>query len=391
MPEPALQQLRGLVRELQYEPNIGADRLRSLMTDVTILIVADQRVRRDVIDGSRTLQMIVRAGEGPGEIAVEDASTQGIFVSHCPEKYAEAVAELALGLIVALDRDIVSHALALREGRWDRSRVHEARGLAGRALGILGFDVSAQRLARLATDLGMQVYAWCPGFAPPADRATEIELCNFPHEVAQHCDVICVCQVPQNESLPVVDKPFLEAMVNGSILVHVGHPHAVDEAELAIAVQQRGIRVALDSHPTAPNMDRAKFRNALLDLPGAIGTPDIARTTGQARDSVAAEVVAIVRAFLVGGELHNCLNLLERSPATWQLVLRVRDQVGVMASILDAIRADGINAEEITSRVFIGAKAAWCSISLDERPSREAMESIRRLPDIMHLELRAMV
>ncbi|HPM24009.1 MAG TPA: hypothetical protein PLP66_08875, partial [Phycisphaerae bacterium] len=97
------------------------------------------------------------------------------------------------------------------------------------------------------------------------------------------------------------------------------------------------------------------------------------------------------RSFVVSGEVLNCLNLCDRSPATWQLVLRVRDQVGVMAAILDAIRADGINAQEMASRVFTGAKAAWCVIALEERPSTEALESIRALPDVLHLELRAVV
>ena len=72
-------------------------------------------------------------------------------------------------------------------------------------------------------------------------------------------------------------------------------------------------------------------------------------------------------------------------------MLRVRDAVGVMASILEAIRADGINAEEISSRVFVGARAAWCTIALDERPSTEALEAIRALHDVLYLEIRAVV
>jgi D-3-phosphoglycerate dehydrogenase len=98
-----------------------------------------------------------------------------------------------------------------------------------------------------------------------------------------------------------------------------------------------------------------------------------------------------VRAFVVSGEILNCLNLLEHGPATWQLVVRARDAVGVMASILDAIRADGINVEEISSRVFVGARAAWCTISLDERPSAEVLEAVRALPEVLYSQIRAVV
>ena len=77
--------------------------------------------------------------------------------------------------------------------------------------------------------------------------------------------------------------------------------------------------------------------------------------------------------------------------ATWQLVLRLRDTVGVLASIMAHVRADGINAEEINSRLFTGARAAWCVIALDERPSTEALSAIRDLEGVLHLELRALV
>jgi D-3-phosphoglycerate dehydrogenase len=180
-------------------------------------------------------------------------------------------------------------------------------------------------------------------------------------------------------------------MSEGAYLVHVGRPDAVDEAALADAVRRRHLRVALDVHQSEPLADTGRFRCNLLDLPGVIATQHIGPLTQQARSAVADEVVRIARTFLISGEVLNCLNLAERSPARWQLVLRVRDQVGVMASILDSVRADGINAEEISSRVFTGAKAAWCTIALNERPSAEAIEAIRSIPDVMHLEVRAVV
>jgi hypothetical protein len=62
-----------------------------------------------------------------------------------------------------------------------------------------------------------------------------------------------------------------------------------------------------------------------------------------------------------------------------------------MAGIMETIRSDGINAEEIGTRVFSGARAAWCTIALDDRPSAEALATIRGLPGVLHLELRAVV
>jgi D-3-phosphoglycerate dehydrogenase len=166
----------------------------------------------------------------------------------------------------------------------------------------------------------------------------------------------------------------------------------VDEVALAEAIPRRHLRVALDVFANEPAGDQGRFRCRLCDVPGVvIGTQHIGPLTEQARQATADEVVRIVRAFIVSGEVPRCLNLCDRSPATWQLALRVRDQVGVLAAILEAVRADGVNAEEVACRVFTGARAAWITIALDERPSTEALDTIGGLSDVLHLELHAVV
>lgn len=389
LPDPALDELRTLTPDVHYLPQASPTELRDSLADAGILIVGTTRVSPELITRAPVLQMIVHAGSGPGDVAVEDASAAGVFVTHCPDKDAEAIAELTLGLILALDRRIVSNTVALRENRWTRGESTDARGLYGRILGILGYGAVGRLVAQRALAFGMRVRAWSP---EPADTPPEpnIEFCNWPRELARDCDVIAVLAAGDPNEL-LVDAAFLQSMPEGAYLVHVGHPGAVDEAALARAVEQRHLRVALDVCTSEPTGDTGRFRWRFGELVNVIGTQHIGSLTAQARQATADEVVRIVRAFVVSGDVLNCLNLCDHSPATWQLVLRVRDQVGVMAAILDAIRADGINAQEMASRVFTGAKAAWCVIALEERPSTEALESIRALPDVLHLELRAVV
>jgi len=390
LPESAQQSLRQLAPEVLYQPDWTAARDGRLLDNVSILIVGSARVSVETIRQARALQLIVHAGCGPGDIAIEEASAQGIFVAHCPDKHAAAVAELTFGLMLALDRRIVDHAIALREGRWSRGALADARGLAGRTLGVLGYGTIGRLLARRARAFDMRVLAWVPLRAgePPAEP--DVTFCNWPRELARQSDCVAVLAVePPGQIL--VDQEFLASLPIGAYLIHVGYPGAADEAALARAVEQRRLRLALDVFSSEPTGDSGRFRNRLCDLPGVIATPHIGPLTEQARAATAAEVVRIVQAYVVSGEVLNALNLAERSPAKWQLVLRVRDQVGVMASILEAVRADGINAQEIISRVFTGAKAASCTIALDERPSTEAVEAIRQIPDVLHLELRAVV
>jgi D-3-phosphoglycerate dehydrogenase len=347
-------------------------------------------VSGELVARAKALQMIVHAGPGAGDIAVEDASAQGVFIAHVPDQHAAALAELAFGLLLALDRRIVEYTQALREGRWVRGAYADAHGLAGRTLGLLGGGLACRLIADRARAFGMKLAVWSPGLSP-AGGGDESEWCNWPREVARQSDAVVLLPLPEEERGTLIDDEFLASMRPGASLIHLGAPGAVDEQALLEIAPKRQLRVAADVFPTEPAGDAGRFRTRLTELPGFVGTQRIAALTEQAREAAAREVVRIVRAFIVSGEVVNPLNLSERSPATWQLVLRVRDQVGVMATILDAIRADGINAQEISSRVFVGAKAAWCTIALDERPSADALETLRAIPDVLHLELRAVV
>ncbi len=391
LPEFAVAELRMLGTDIVYRPEIRADELREALHGVSILIVDSRRVSPEAIHRGEELQMIVHAGPGPGDIALSEASAQGVFVTHCPDQHAVAVAELAFGLMLALDRRIVDNTLALREGRWARGELKAARGLAGRTLGLLGFGSVGREVAERGRAFGMDMLAWCPELVD-AQSVASVRFCNSPLELARASDIVVVVPTGEGaEGRVLADPEFLENMREGAALVHVGEPGAVDEAALARAIPARKLRVALDVFGSEPTVDSGRFRSRLCELPGVIGTQHIASVTEQAHHATAAEVVRTVRSFLVSGEAPHCLNLLEHSPATWQLMLRVRDAVGVMAAILEAIRADGINAEEITSRVFVGARAAWCTIALDERPSTEALNAIRALHDVLYLEIRAVV
>ncbi|MBN2445846.1 MAG: hydroxyacid dehydrogenase [Phycisphaerae bacterium] len=392
LPEFALDELRGLGAAVEYLPEITTAELAEQLHDTGILIVAQTAVSPDAIERSHTLQMIVCAGTGGDQVAVDVASAQGVFVCHCPGKDAVACAELAMGLILALDRDIVNNATTLREGRWDRERFLGARGLAGRTLGILASCPVCKALSKRAQAFEMNVIAWMPQVdADLPATPCGAEFCNWPREVARRSDYLVVHTPADDKGETVVNAEFLENLYPGSALVHVGDFSTIDESALVAAIKERNLRVALDVYPGEPARGTGRARSRLLQLPSVIGTHHISGATEQARHAIANEVVRIVARFLVHGEVISAMNLCDRSPATWQLVLRLRDQVGVMAAILEAVRADGINAEEITSQVFSGAKAAWCTIALDERPSTETLKAIQSLEDVLHLELRAVV
>ena len=391
LPESCLEQLGELASAIAYRPSLTAEELPGNIADVGILIVRSTRVPPEAIARAKSLQMIVRAGAGVNTIALEEASAEGIFVANCPGKSAAAVAELTFGLILALDRRIVENTVELRQGRWNKKEFSRARGLAGRTLGIVGLGQIGLMVARIGQSFGMNVVAWSRSLTPEQADKLDVIFCNWPREVASQSDIVTIHCAAAPDTEHLINAEFLASMKQGASLISTARGGIVDERALADAIRSRGIRAALDVYQNEPAGGTASFKNALLELPHFIGTHHIGASTDQAQSAIAQEVVNIVKTFLITGEVRNCVNMAETSPATWQLIVRHYDRVGVIASVLQAIRADRINAEEVTNRVFRGAKAACCSIMLDDRPSKDTMEAIRKHEDVIQAELRAIV
>jgi len=122
-----------------YEPDLKDESLtRAIATSAAdVLVVRGTKVTAPMLDAGR-LALIVRAGAGYNTIDVAGASSRGIYVSNCPGKNAIAVAELAFGLILALDRRIPDNIADLRAGSWNKKEYSKAQGLYGRTLGLLG-------------------------------------------------------------------------------------------------------------------------------------------------------------------------------------------------------------------------------------------------------------
>ena len=151
--------------DVVFEPALKEEALATALRDTRaeVLVVRSTKVTAPMMDGG-DLALIVRAGAGYNTIDVAAASARGVYVSNCPGKNATAVAELAFGLIIALDRRIPDNVAELRAGRWDKTAFAKAKGLKGRTLGLLGFGTIAQEVARRAQAFGLDLAIWSRRF-----------------------------------------------------------------------------------------------------------------------------------------------------------------------------------------------------------------------------------
>src|SRR5690606_14501156 len=132
-------EIRALGVDVDYQPDLSPQQLVESLPGHGVLIVRGTRVSAEAIEAAPTLNLIVRAGAGTGNIDVSAASARGVYVANTPGKNASAVAELALTLMGALDRRVVDATLSLRDGKWEKEEYAQAVGLRGKRLGIVGF------------------------------------------------------------------------------------------------------------------------------------------------------------------------------------------------------------------------------------------------------------
>jgi len=376
--EKGLEGLRALGCEVHYEPALEGEtlgwRLRDTAADV--LVVRSTRLSAAEMDQARSLSLVVRAGAGVNTIDVAAASARAISVSNCPGKNAVAVAELAWGLILALDRRIPDQTADLRAGLWNKTEYGRARGLAGRTLGIAGYGAIGREVATRGRAFGMRVVAWSPSLT--ASRAAEegVERAATPADLAAASDVVSVHLALTRESRGILGGGFFDAMRPGALFVNTSRGEVVNAAALKEAIATKGIRAGLDVFEREPAGGTGAFEDEIGRLPAVVGTHHVGASTEQAQNAIAAEVVRIVALFKSTGEVANAVNLCERSPARWLLAVRHRDRVGVLAHVFGTLREAGINVQKTENVVFDGAEAATARIQLDSEPSRGVLARI---------------
>jgi D-3-phosphoglycerate dehydrogenase len=382
--------LRELGCTVVSNADVKAEELPALIreTDPHILIVRGKKVSADALKAGTALTLVIRAGAGIDTIDVEAASGLGVFVSNCPGKNSIAVAELVLGLLLACDRRIPDQVSDLRQGKWKKGEYSKARGLHGRRLGIVGLGQIGREIAIRARSFGMRVIAWSRSLTHEEADRLGLVYAQTPLEVARLSDAVSINVAANADTKNLVGAEFLAAMRPGAYLINTSRGSVVDEEALRRAIEEKGLRVALDVFQNEPAGNVADFSNPIVQVPGVYGTHHIGASTEQAQVAIAHEVIRIVQSFMESGEVPNVVNRLARSSATHVLSIRHRNRPGVLAHVFAVLAGASINVEEVENIIYHGAQATLARIHLDGEPNHGALDRIRSgNPDIISVEL----
>lgn len=370
--------LRRVGCEIAFQPDLKDEALVEAIgkEQPDVLIVRGTKVTEPML-AAGPLKLVVRAGAGYNTIDVAGASRRGIYVANCPGKNSIAVAELAFALILALDRRVADNVIALRAGEWNKKEFSKARGLFGRTLGLVGLGKIGQEMIPRARAFGMPVVAWSRSLTAEKAEQLGVERKETPLEVARAADIVSVHVALKPDTRMMIGPEFFGAMKEGAYFINTSRGETVDQAALVEAIHAKGIRAGLDVFAIEPTSGVADFEDPIANETRVYGTHHIGASTDQAQEAIAAETVRIVKSFKETGQVPNVVNLAARTPATHRLVVRHRDRPGVLAQVLDAIKAEQINVQEMENIVFEGAEAAVARINLDKAPSGATLNQLR--------------
>ena len=283
---------------LERDEGLWRDRaaLLARLPGVRTLVVRNRtRVDRALLEAAPNLVAVARAGAGLDNVDVGAADELGIVVvAAAGGENARSVAELALGLTIALSRRIVERDRDVRAGRWDRTPGLE---LAGRTWGLVGLGRTGIATGTLATALGMTVIGHDPFLASddPRLRGSGIRSVELGALLAA-ADVVSLHVALDASTRGLVGDRFLRAMRRGALLVNVARGEIVDEEALAAAIRSKHIGgAALDVRATEPAAP-----GPFSGLDSVILTPHIGGLTEAAQERVTAAIVAELGRLLAG-------------------------------------------------------------------------------------------
>jgi len=269
--------------EVDVDSNISYEELKEKVRDYNVLVVRSRtKVTREIIEAGENLRVVGRAGAGIDNIDVEAAKERGIIVLNTPEAPAIAVAELTMGLLLSLARQIPRADRSMKEGKWAKK---EFRGwqLNGKTFGIVGLGHIGEKVARLAKAFGMKILI-TKRTPPSPEILKELEAEFVPlDELLRRSDIISLHVPLTPQTRHMIGEREIQLMKDGAFIINTSRGAVIDEKALFNALKSGKLGgAALDVYEIEPPRDYS-----LMRLPHVVCTPHIGAQTVEAQRAAA--------------------------------------------------------------------------------------------------------
>ncbi len=269
--------------EVDVNPTISHEQLRKAVSEYDALIVRSRtKVTREIIDTGKRLKIIGRAGVGLDNIDKGNAEKRGITVLNTPEAPAEAAAELTMGLILSLARNISLADRTMKGGKWIKKKLTGWQ-LKGKTLGTIGLGNTGLKVARLARAFGMKILI--TKRTPPAPELLwELDGEFIPlNDMLRRSHVVTLHVPLTPQTYHMIGEEQFQIMKEGAYLINTSRGAVVDEKALLEALQTGKLGgAALDVYEEEPPQDLA-----LINMPNVVCTAHIGAQTEEAQRAAA--------------------------------------------------------------------------------------------------------
>lgn len=271
--------LAGLTVETNFE--ITAEQLPGVLPGYDGCVVRSRtKIRQPLIDVCPNLKVIVRGGVGLDTIDADYARSKGITVMNTPQASSASVAELTIGYMFALARNLYKAASTVKAEKWEK-KAFEGDEISGKTLGLLGIGNIGKEVAKRANALGMTVIA----YDPYVKEAAGVKLVSL-DELLSQSDYISLHLPKTKESADMINKTMFSKMKTGVRIVNCARGGIINEADLYEALTSGKVAgAALDVYSEEPPTDWK-----LVKLDNVICSPHIGAATHEAQGRVGAEV-----------------------------------------------------------------------------------------------------
>ena len=363
--------------------------LKALIADIgefdALIVRSGTKVTREVLEaGARgKLKIVGRAGVGYDNIDVAAASENGIVVKCAPYGNTNAVAELAICLMLDISRNIPQAHHSLKGGKWKKA-AFKGTELSYKTLGILGCGKIGQRvgeLARRGFDMEVIGYDICPCAESTLKYVSKKEVLSKADYVSIHTGGKAV----------IVGEKELAMMKPTAYLINTSRGSNVDEQALYKALKEGRITgAAIDVYTEEPKVEDAEFKNKLRELDNVIFSSHLGASTIEAQRETSTEIARVVARYLFGGDFTSAVNAgetieFEEKPV-YTLFIHHRDVPGVFANIDKVLADNDINIRANYSRQIGSSGYAISVYVVHKKIDPAIIKSLKEIKNIVNVK-----
>ncbi|HXE08257.1 MAG TPA: phosphoglycerate dehydrogenase [Acidobacteriaceae bacterium] len=282
----------------------GPGGLEAELADADALVVRSAvQVTAKLLESAPKLRLIGRAGVGVDNIDAPAATHRGIVVMNTPGANAVAVAELTLGLMVAMARSIPRANATMHAGKWEKKSLQGSE-LRGKTFGIVGLGRVGMEVARRARSFGMELIAYDPFIAPAVARENHVTLVPL-DEIFKRSDYLTLHVGLTSQTEGMINATSLKIMKPGVRIINCARGELIVDEALAEALKSGHVGgAALDVFTKEPLKDSAYF-----GLDNVLLSPHIGGSTDEAQEAIGIQLAQQVRDYLKLGVVQNAVNV----------------------------------------------------------------------------------